>query len=46
MVVEEEVDNMEKLTCPKCDYSWGYTGDLMRATCPSCGSKVKVNEDG
>lgn len=28
--------------CEKCGYEWEYGGDLARATCPSCGSKVAV----
>lgn len=24
-------------------YTWVYTGDMERATCPSCGGKVPVS---
>ncbi|MFP4019010.1 MAG: hypothetical protein ACLFUH_07150 [Bacteroidales bacterium] len=35
-----------ELKCPKCEYEWTYKGNLIKATCPSCGSKVdkRVNE--
>jgi len=32
--------------CQRCGYEWDYTGDLVKATCPSCGAKVKVKEIG
>lgn len=31
-----------KAQCHKCLYSWDFRGNLAMATCPSCGSKVKV----
>lgn len=33
-----------KLVCPSCGYDWNYTGELVRATCPSCGGKVPTRE--
>jgi len=38
--------NMGDLTCGHCGYRWAYTGDLIRATCPSCGGKVEVEKNG
>lgn len=35
----------KQLDCHSCDYEWDYGGDLGRATCPSCGGKVKVESD-
>lgn len=26
--------------CTHCRYTWGYKGNLLRATCPSCGKKT------
>lgn len=31
--------------CHDCEYEWEYTGELNRATCPSCGAKVEVGGD-
>jgi len=31
------------MKCPKCGYEWSYGGNLMRATCPNCGTKSHVN---
>ena len=33
-----------KIKCPVCKYEWEYKGNLRRATCPSCGIKVVVEE--
>jgi len=33
---------MKQIKCATCNYQWNYEGKLMRATCPSCGGKVKV----
>jgi len=33
-----------KAICDKCGYKWEYKGDLIKATCPSCGNKVKVRD--
>lgn len=30
------------MKCKKCTYGWDYTGKLILATCPSCGTKNKV----
>lgn len=27
-----------------CSYVWNYKGDMARATCPSCGYKINVQE--
>jgi DNA-directed RNA polymerase subunit RPC12/RpoP len=35
-----------RVVCPRCGYQWLYKGGLMRATCPNCGSKVKVGKVG
>lgn len=32
------------LECPQCEHQWGYTGDLAKATCPSCLRKVNVEK--
>lgn len=32
------------LVCDKCSYTWSYSGSAERATCPSCSSKVRVEE--
>jgi Zn finger protein HypA/HybF involved in hydrogenase expression len=32
--------------CHDCEYEWNYAGSLNRATCPNCGAKVRVNDDG
>jgi len=31
--------------CDKCGYEWDYSGDLLLATCPSCGLKTDVDDD-
>jgi len=33
-----------KIKC-KCGYEWDYTGELKKATCPSCSNKVKVKNE-
>lgn len=33
-----------KLICQICGYEWDYRGRLATATCPSCLSKVKVQD--
>lgn len=35
----------QRVECDKCDHGWQYSGDLPRATCPACGSKVWVDRD-
>ena len=30
--------------CDNCGYEWEYTGELERATCPSCQLKTLVEE--
>jgi formate dehydrogenase maturation protein FdhE len=37
-------EKVEYMKCPICKYEWKYRGELMRATCSSCGSKVKVEK--
>lgn len=32
------------LKCEHCGYEWEYKGKLARASCPSCGQKVKVSQ--
>ena len=31
------------LKCEHCGYEWEYKGRLARASCPSCGQKVKIS---
>jgi hypothetical protein len=31
------------LKCGHCNYEWEYRGRLARASCPSCGQKVKIS---
>jgi hypothetical protein len=31
------------LKCEHCSYEWEYKGRLARASCPSCGQKVKIS---
>lgn len=33
-----------KAKCPRCSHEWDYKGELILATCPSCGKKVKVRD--
>lgn len=40
-----EIECEIELVCQNCDYHWIYTGKLLRATCPSCGAKVPVEEN-
>lgn len=37
-------DGATGVECDKCGYVWDYSGQLARATCPSCGHKVPVRE--
>jgi len=42
---------MKEIKCQKCNYEWNYKGKLGFASCPNCGTKVKVkvvevNPDG
>ncbi len=30
--------------CKKCGHSWLYTGKNPMASCPCCGSKIKINK--
>jgi hypothetical protein len=32
------------LKCKHCGYEWEYKGKLARASCPSCGQKVKASQ--
>jgi hypothetical protein len=32
------------LKCEHCGYEWEYKGKLARASCPSCGQKVKLRQ--
>jgi len=32
-------------TCHNCEYEWEYTGDMRKATCPSCNVKTPVDAD-
>jgi hypothetical protein len=34
------------LKCEHCGYEWEYKGKLARASCPSCGQKVKSSRRG
>lgn len=36
---------MREVTCNNCGYEWDYSGDLLLATCPSCGLKTDVDDD-
>jgi transposase len=31
--------------CHRCGYEWEYTGELIKATCPSCGVKTDADAD-
>ena len=33
------------MKCNHCGYKWPYSGEMNRATCPSCSGKVKVAEN-
>lgn len=33
------------LVCPRCNNKWEYTGNLVLASCSSCGLKVKTGRD-
>ena len=33
------------IRCHRCDHIWTYGGSLQKATCPSCSSKVPVEEN-
>ncbi len=35
---------MLKVKCQKCKYEWETNSELIKVSCPSCGSKVKVRE--
>lgn len=35
----------QEVECIHCEYQWTYTGDLAKATCPSCGRKTPVSTD-
>jgi uncharacterized Zn finger protein (UPF0148 family) len=39
-----ELGEKELLKCEHCGYGWGYKGKLARASCPSCGQKVKIRQ--
>jgi len=41
--MEDEKDGIES-KCDRCGYEWIYTGELVKANCPSCGAKVQVRE--
>jgi rubrerythrin len=28
--------------CEHCGYTWDYTGEMWKATCPNCGRKTKT----
>ena len=34
-----------EVTCHACDYEWDYSGDMTKATCPSCNVKTAVDGD-
>lgn len=34
-----------KTICNKCEYSWSFNGKLIRATCPNCGNKVRIEQE-
>ena len=42
LINEEKKEGVE-LTCSKCGYTWSYNGkSKVYATCPQCGSRVRV----
>jgi len=44
-IIEEEKKSGIELTCSKCGYTWVYNGkSKVYATCPQCGSRVKVRK--
>jgi rubrerythrin len=36
---------MTDVTCHGCGYEWTYSGDMAKATCPSCNVKTRVDAD-
>lgn len=41
---DENKDEGVPLVCPLCGWNWIYKGEMVKATCPSCGRKVKARE--
>jgi len=35
---------MKKVTCKNCGYSWETESLLLKVSCPSCGSKIKIRD--
>jgi hypothetical protein len=35
---------MSEVTCHNCKYEWDYSGDMVKATCPSCNAKTPVDD--
>lgn len=33
-----------KANCSKCGHGWNTESKMVKVTCPSCGSKVKIRE--
>ena len=36
---------MPEVECHNCDYEWDYSGDMEKATCPSCNVKTEVDPE-
>lgn len=39
---EDDADDTVEVECSRCGYTWDYSGEAWKATCPSCGYKVKT----
>jgi DNA-directed RNA polymerase subunit RPC12/RpoP len=35
-----------KVKCKKCKYEWETKSKMWQVSCPCCGAKVKVKQDG
>lgn len=36
---------MSEVNCHACGYEWDYSGDMAKATCPSCNVKTPVGDN-
>lgn len=42
MSVTIEDESGVEVECEHCGYSWVYTGQMWKATCPNCGRKTQT----